>query len=113
MRDHMGAYVEQKIDRAKSNGPTHIVGLGKRLGGRTKAQWVTQPLKGGSPYIGEFFVSFLPCGTIAFLDVWRRGGSSRRVRSKRAKEHPSISWISVHLIPIKSTCIIQSHQLHK
>ena len=33
MRAHVGAYVAQKIDRAKSFGPTGIVGLGNKLRG--------------------------------------------------------------------------------
>ena len=108
----MDAYVAQKIDHAKFNGLTSIVGPDNRLrgGGRTKAQWATQPLKGNSPYIGEFFVSFLSCRTNCFLDVCRRRGSLRRVGSKCTKERTSISWTSVHLILINNTCVIQSRR---
>ena len=76
MRAHVSTYVARKIDRAKSNEPTGIVGPIKRIEVRTKAQWATQSLKGGSPYIGKFFVSFLPCGTNSFLDECKRRGSS-------------------------------------
>ena len=56
------------IDRAKSFGPTGIVGPGKWIGGgNTKAQWATRMLRGVSHYIPIISLIFFRVGLTSLL----------------------------------------------
>ena len=57
----------RRMVRAKSFGPTGIVGPSNRLRGGTKAQWATQSDISLSSYTGDHFGNFLPCGTKFFF----------------------------------------------